>query len=447
MCVVDYLNDVNARDGAKSIKSIKKKEWKPTGKVFTNVGHRWLPTGRTFTINGTKCPLTRINSTKIMPPRKPVQPKVITKTPPSRVSQGNPNETRTVCSSSKPRIVESRSSKSSFSTWIRAAQNICPDSALSSSILSASLWEQLDSEMIKLKQLWGMGVDLLKGSRGTNLYTLSMEYMLKSSPICLLSKASKTKSWLWHRRLSHLNFGAIDQLAKQGLVREVVATACYTQNRSMIRTRHNKTPYELMHDRKPDLKYLHVFGALCYPTNDSENLRKLKPISNIGIFIGYSPAKKATCALTFDFWTHQFSTRSKPSFSNTICSTNQENWDILFQPMFDEYFQPPPCVVSPVPLAAATIPADTTSTPSSTIIDQDVPSASTLLTIKETQALVTHKGVEEQLQGIQTAQFDNDPFINIFTKEPSFEESSSRDAIPSNLQQINQPFDHLKKWT
>ncbi|GJW89865.1 retrovirus-related pol polyprotein from transposon TNT 1-94 [Tanacetum coccineum] len=43
--------------------------------------------------------------------------------------------------------------------------------------------------------------------------------MMASSPICLLSKASKTKSWLWHRRLSHLNFGAINHLARHGLVR------------------------------------------------------------------------------------------------------------------------------------------------------------------------------------------------------------------------------------
>ncbi|GJR75848.1 retrovirus-related pol polyprotein from transposon TNT 1-94 [Tanacetum coccineum] len=60
---------------------------------------------------------------------------------------------------------------------------------------------------------------LLFGSRDTNLYTISLDGMLKSSPICLLSKASKTKSWLWHRRLSYLNFGTLIQLAKQGLVR------------------------------------------------------------------------------------------------------------------------------------------------------------------------------------------------------------------------------------
>ncbi|GKF02788.1 retrovirus-related pol polyprotein from transposon TNT 1-94, partial [Tanacetum coccineum] len=63
------------------------------------------------------------------------------------------------------------------------------------------------------------GVDLLTGSRGDNLYTLSLRDMMVSSPICLLSKASKTKSWLWHRRLSHLNFGAINHLARHGLVR------------------------------------------------------------------------------------------------------------------------------------------------------------------------------------------------------------------------------------
>ncbi|GJW06705.1 putative ribonuclease H-like domain-containing protein [Tanacetum coccineum] len=277
------------------------------------------------------------------------------------------------------------------------------------------------------------GVDLLTGSRGDNLYTLSLVNMMASSPVCLLSKASKTKSWLWHRHLSYLNFGAINHLARPVLVQglpklkfekdhlcsacalgksskkphkpkyedtnqeklyllhmdlcgpirvasvngkkyilvivdnyyrftwvkclrskdeapvfiinflkmiqkvgishetsvassphqngvverrnhtlieatrtmliyakdplflwaKAVAIACYTQNRSMIRRRHGKTPYELLHDKPPDLLYLHVFGALCYPTNDSENLGKLQPKADIGIFIGYAPTKKA----------------------------------------------------------------------------------------------------------------------------------------------------------
>ncbi|GJU38043.1 retrovirus-related pol polyprotein from transposon TNT 1-94 [Tanacetum coccineum] len=63
------------------------------------------------------------------------------------------------------------------------------------------------------------GVELLKGSHGSNLYTISVEDMMKSSLICLLSKASKHKLWLWHQRLNHLNFGTINDLARKDLVR------------------------------------------------------------------------------------------------------------------------------------------------------------------------------------------------------------------------------------
>nr|GEV31605.1 integrase, catalytic region, zinc finger, CCHC-type, peptidase aspartic, catalytic [Tanacetum cinerariifolium] len=63
------------------------------------------------------------------------------------------------------------------------------------------------------------GVELIKGSRGSNLYTISVEDMMKSSPICLLSKASKNKTWLWHRRLNHLNFSTINDLARKDFVR------------------------------------------------------------------------------------------------------------------------------------------------------------------------------------------------------------------------------------
>ncbi|GKG03347.1 integrase, catalytic region, zinc finger, CCHC-type containing protein [Tanacetum coccineum] len=61
-------------------------------------------------------------------------------------------------------------------------------------------------------------VELIKGSRGSNLYTISIDDMLKSSPICLLSKASKNTSWLWYQRLNHLNFGTINDLTRKDLV-------------------------------------------------------------------------------------------------------------------------------------------------------------------------------------------------------------------------------------
>nr|GFB85697.1 integrase, catalytic region, zinc finger, CCHC-type, peptidase aspartic, catalytic [Tanacetum cinerariifolium] len=62
---------------------------------------------------------------------------------------------------------------------------------------------------------------------------------------------------------------------------EAVATACFTQNRSIIRLHHGKTPYELLHNKLPDLSYFYVFGAFCYRTNDSENLGKLQPKADI----------------------------------------------------------------------------------------------------------------------------------------------------------------------
>ncbi|GJY61533.1 integrase, catalytic region, zinc finger, CCHC-type containing protein [Tanacetum coccineum] len=165
------------------------------------------------------------------------------------------------------------------------------------------------------------GIDLLSGSRETNLYTFSIGDMMASSPICLLSKASKTKSWLWHRRLSHLNFGAINHLAKNGLERGLpklkfekdhMCSACAIGKSKKLSHKPksedtNQEKLYLLHmdlggpmrvasingKKKPDLSYLHVFAALCYPNNDSEDLGKFQAKADIGIFIGYAPKKKA----------------------------------------------------------------------------------------------------------------------------------------------------------
>ncbi|GJT94812.1 retrovirus-related pol polyprotein from transposon TNT 1-94 [Tanacetum coccineum] len=69
---------------------------------------------------------------------------------------------------------------------------------------------------------------------------------------------------------------------------EANATACHTQNRSIIHRRFEKTPYELFNGRKPGISFLHVFEALCYPKNDREDIGKLGEKGDIGFFIGYS---------------------------------------------------------------------------------------------------------------------------------------------------------------
>ncbi|GJZ97197.1 retrovirus-related pol polyprotein from transposon TNT 1-94, partial [Tanacetum coccineum] len=302
------------------------------------------------------------------------------------------------------------------------------------------------------------GVDLLTGSRGNNLYTLSLGDMMASSPICLLSKASKTKSWLWNRHLSRLNFGAINHLARHDLVRS-------------IRLRHGKTPYELLHDKLPDLSFFHVFGALCYPANDSENLEKLQPKADIGIFIGYAPTKEAfriynlrtrriieTIHVDFDELTAMASKHSSsgPALHEMTPSTissglvpnlppstpfvppSRNDWDLLFQPLFDELLNPPPSVDLPAPEVIAPIaevvapePAVSTGSPSSITVDQDAPCSSNSQTSPETQSSVISNDVEEENHDLDVAHMNNDPFFGIPIPENDSEESSSSDVIPT----------------
>ncbi|GJZ81371.1 hypothetical protein Tco_0646365 [Tanacetum coccineum] len=87
LCVLNFINDINARAKSKSVKkNSKRKVWKPTGKVFTNIRYTWRPTGRTFTIVVNVCPLTRITTTVEVPLRKPTALETNT---PSWFTQGN----------------------------------------------------------------------------------------------------------------------------------------------------------------------------------------------------------------------------------------------------------------------------------------------------------------------------------------------------------------------
>ncbi|GJW78202.1 hypothetical protein Tco_0139884 [Tanacetum coccineum] len=93
--------NTNKKVRSKSVKSKKKNVWKLTGKVFTNVGYSWKPTGRMFTINGSTCPLTRINSTIVVPPREPTSTKVVKKSQPSSNNSGKLKDITDIGLSSK----------------------------------------------------------------------------------------------------------------------------------------------------------------------------------------------------------------------------------------------------------------------------------------------------------------------------------------------------------
>ncbi|GKB44997.1 retrovirus-related pol polyprotein from transposon TNT 1-94, partial [Tanacetum coccineum] len=588
MCVLKSLNSVNATPTVKIIlhkgkqiwkpkgklsdNSLKKTKrvWKATGKLFANVGYQWRPTGKKFAL-GEQCPLTKL----------PVKCC-------SKHMTGNRSKLKNFV---EKFIGTVRFGNDHFGAIMGYGDYVYGDSVISRvyyveglghNLFSVGQFCDSDLEIAFRKHSCFVrdmnGVDLLKGSCSTNLYTISIDDMMKSSPVCLLSKASKIKSWLWHRRLNHLNFGTINDLARKDLVRglprlkfekdhlcsacqlgkskkyshkpktentnmeilhtphidlcgpmrvqsingkkyilvivddysrftwvkflrskdetpefvinflkqiqvglnktvryirtdngtefvnqvmskyyegvgifhqksvprtpqqngvverrnrtlveaartmlifskapmflwaEAVATACYTQNRSLIHTRHNKTPYELVHDNKPDLSFLRVFGALCYPTNDSEDLGKLQAKADIGIFVGYAPSRKGfriynkrtrrimeTIHVTFDelhqsmapvhissgpepmsMMPGQFSSGLIP---NQVHATNyvlptDKDLELLFQPMFDEYFEVTR-VDEPVPSATAVnaqvVPPGTSV---STTFAQDAPSTS-----------------------------------------------------------------------
>nr|GEW05604.1 hypothetical protein [Tanacetum cinerariifolium] len=277
------------------------------------------------------------------------------------------------------------------------------------------------------------GNDLLTSSRGTNLYSITLQDTSFPNSICLMAKATSSQAWLWHRRLSHLNFNTINLLSKNDIViglpklkfvkdhlyssylfgpmqvesinekiyvlvivddysrytwthflrskdetpevlidflrlvqrglyaqirtvqtdkgtkflnttlhayfategiehqtsvartpkqngvverrnrtlveavrtmlsaakvplffwAEAIATTCFTQNRSLIIPRHEKTPYHIINGRKPSVKFFHIFGSLCYIARDGENLDKMKEKCDACIFVGYSTQSRA----------------------------------------------------------------------------------------------------------------------------------------------------------
>nr|GEU32808.1 retrovirus-related Pol polyprotein from transposon TNT 1-94 [Tanacetum cinerariifolium] len=378
------------------------------------------------------------------------------------------------------------------------------------------------------------GVDLLSGNRTTNLYTINLHDMASASPICLMARASFTKSWLWHQRLSHLNFDTINDLAKNDLVSgllkfkyhkehlcpscdqrkskrashppkpvpnsrqrlhllyidlrgpmriasingkrtdndtkfknqvlkeysdsvdishqvsyvctpqqnevverrnwtlveaartmlifshaplflwaEAIATACFTQNRSIIHRRFNKTPYEFINDRKPDISFLHVFGALCYPKNDREDIGKLG--AKVMAFEQRS-SKPRLQSMT----SGQISAGLELTYAPSTITTQQPTegeLDLVFEAMYDDY-------IGGQPSAA-------------------------LRTVLASHAHQAHLQSETVADNVPNAMFDANTFVNPFaTPSTSAGESSSLHNVdPSNMHTFYQPYPHEFQWT
>ncbi|GJT15939.1 retrovirus-related pol polyprotein from transposon TNT 1-94, partial [Tanacetum coccineum] len=249
---------------------------------------------------------------------------------------------------------------------------------------------------------------------------------------------------------------------------EAITTACYTQNRSIIIPTHEKMAYHIINDRKPSIKHLHIFGCTCYLTRDGENLDKMKEKGDPCILVGYSTQSKGyrvynkrtrliveSIHLRFDEIKEMSETsvandtsglvpqRQKasdydnpdpapelqnvsPSADTTVPS--QQELDLLFGPLYDEFFND------------GTSRVNKSSSPTDNSIQKDtLPSTH----IQPTSEPTTPTNVHAEENNDNQAEFTN-PFC---TPVQEIAESSSRNIGNSNVHTFNQPQDSEYRWT
>nr|GEW23664.1 hypothetical protein [Tanacetum cinerariifolium] len=210
-------NISSKRAFVKNVVSKVKQVLKAMGKVFTNVGYQWKPTGKKFTLRE-QSPFTRPQQKLVIQHSKlfifiRFQMQIVQiviwylDSGCSKHMMGNRSLLKNFM---KKFIGTVRFRNDHFGAIMGYGDYVIGDSVISRVYYVEGLGHNL---------FFVDGVDLLKASHGSNLYTISVEDMLKFPSICLLSKASKNKSWLWNRLLNHLNFGTINDLARKDLLR------------------------------------------------------------------------------------------------------------------------------------------------------------------------------------------------------------------------------------
>nr|GEW52956.1 retrovirus-related Pol polyprotein from transposon TNT 1-94 [Tanacetum cinerariifolium] len=324
LCVLAYINSVNASLKSKSImKPVNRKNWQPTGEMFTTVGHIWRPTGWTFTLVGNVCPLTRIATTTIVPLREPI-----------------PIESNT----NKPVITLVYSSKS------KAAKKKVP-------VSNPKINKSLVANKMKPKNTWG--------STSSNVPSLLIE-------------CRRTKRIV---ETIHVDFDELTEMASE-------------------------------------------------QSSSGPVLNEMTPATISSRLV------------------------QKSSSSTPYVPPSRNDWDLLFQPMFDELLNPPPSVdhqagevIAPIADAIPPVQADSTSSPSSTTVDQDAPSLSKSHTTAKTQSLVIPQDVKEDNIDIEVAHMGNDPFFGVPIPEVTSDQSSSTTSPHSIVQLDHQIPQHVSKWT
>ncbi|GJT95106.1 integrase, catalytic region, zinc finger, CCHC-type containing protein [Tanacetum coccineum] len=271
MCLLNFVENVNSR--AKFAKKHKKQNiWKPTGHIFTEVGLKWKPIGRTFTIVGSS-KKAKIIESKNANHSKPNHTwgSNVTNIPSSSslvmtgtVRFGNDHIARII-------------GYGDYQLGNVTISRVYYAGGLGHNLFSVGQFYDADLEVVFWKNT--CFIRNLEDN-GTEFVNQTLQEFYENVGISHQTSVARTQQNNVVKRQNQTLVEAartmlIFSKALLFLWDKVINTACYTQNRSLIRLRYNKTPYELMQDKKPDLSFFHVFGALCYPTNDNDDLSKL----------------------------------------------------------------------------------------------------------------------------------------------------------------------------
>ncbi|GJS61666.1 retrovirus-related pol polyprotein from transposon TNT 1-94 [Tanacetum coccineum] len=437
------------------------------------------PTERTFALVGNACPLTRITATNKMPLRVPIPFEVVApEHVVTRVYTRRPKVPKSVLNS-KPKVVQTvlwyldpdcskhmTGNRSQLTNFVHKFLGIVKFDndqvakimeyggyqignviisrvyyveGLGHNLFSVGQFCDSDLEEAFRKHTCFVhnlkGVDLLSRSRGTNMYSLSIGDMMASSPICLLSKARKTKSWLWHRRLSHLNFGALNHLARNGLVRGLprlkfekdhLCSACAM---GKSKKQSHKSKSEDTNQEKLYLLHMDLSG----PMRVESVMGKIRLNATVRNICTDNGTEFVNQTLR-DYYeqvgiSHETSVAQTPQQNGVVERRNHTLVEdarttliyakaplylygpkqLLPHPVFDEFYSFLARVASPVHVEEAPTPVESTGSSSTTTIDQ------------------------EESHDLEVAHMSNDPYFGIPIPETVFEESSSSDVISTTV--------------
>ncbi|KAI3746288.1 hypothetical protein L6452_08715 [Arctium lappa] len=344
-------------------------------------------------------------------------------------------------------------------------------------------------------------VKILRTDNGTEFKNNKVEEYLEYFGISHQYSAARTpqQNGVVERRNRTLVEAARTMLSQSDLPlflwAEVVSTACYTQNRSMVHRRFKKTPYALINNRTPTIKYFHIFGCKCFVLNDRENLNKFSAKADEGIFIGYSSTATAyrvylkktktvieSVNVTFDEEMASEQQRSEPVITGVLASgqlspepasqqtksdeastsTNHlSDLDLLFELFYDEFLGSnvkKSVVVDRMEDLTTTHPTSTDdSIESNASIQQEItiqmptPTVEEVPCDKETEVAATvGDSVQIHLQPVQAVPAEpSEPATSTETINPpeQTEEGTSGFLDDTTDIQSSNPLPHEQKWT